>query len=105
MSKIMNKLAVLFGRPALPIAGLNAQLMMDSVLIARALQCQNNVSIGYDITKGRYHLNDWQANTCRKRYVQQGMFCYVVKVGFKQSVVRVCGHEIVVPTNQIKQAS
>ena len=84
MNKSLRKLASLFGGSAIPNAGHTGRLDMDRHLIRETVfrQCDAHID---------------------SKRVFRNIFVYVVKVGFKSSVVRVYGHEIVVDNKYIKQ--
>lgn len=84
MNKTLRKLSSLFGGSPIPVAGRNARLDMDRHLIRETVFRQ---------TRGFAQL----------KKARRGTFVHVVKAGFKTSVVRTFGYEIVVENKYLKQ--
>lgn len=84
MNKTLRKLSSLFGGSTIPEVGRNARLDMDRHLIRETIFRQNHAHIPL-------------------KRIMRGTFVHVVKAGFKTSVIRAFGHEIVVKNEYLKQ--
>lgn len=106
MNKILRKLAGVFGASPIPQAGLNAQLMMDKYLLGAHIRNQHCISVRHfhDLTRMRTTGFGFHKAHSNKPTMLRGIpFCHVVKVGFKKSVIRVHGLELLVENKYIKQ--
>lgn len=105
MNKILRKLAGVFGASPIPQAGLNAQLMMDKYLLSLFIRSQHGKSVRHFYTGdlkpvglGFRRVRDAEPTMLRSK-----PFCHVVKAGFKKSIIRIHGLELLVPNEYIKQ--
>lgn len=103
MNKAMRKLSTLFGGAPIPVAGLQATLMLTPKEQEILLFEQNHVK-----ASSRYNANTQRIQMGVYRdgvFVQlrRGSFCKVVKAGFRSSVVKMLGIEVVVPNSAIQQ--
>ena len=87
MNKSLRKLASLFGGSKIPQVGMCATLEMDKLLLREKLW------LALKTQKGSFSGKALRNNT----------FCYVVKAGFKKSVVKVHGLLITVSNEQLTQ--
>ena len=114
MNKILRKLAGVFGASPIPQAGLNAQLMMDKYLLGIQIRMQHGFGVrtmykalsddGISIRYKPIGVGFFHKKTDRHPVLLRSTpFCHVVKAGFKKSVIRIHGLELLIENEYIKQ--
>ncbi|CAC9972300.1 hypothetical protein [Aeromonas phage PVN02] len=106
MNKILRRLAGVFGASPIPQAGLNAQLMMDKYLLGAHIRDQHGKMVRhfyYQDGLKPIGLGFRKKRDAEPTMLRSTPFCHVVKAGFKKSVIRIHGLELLVENKYIKQ--